>query len=270
MLVGRDVPQLLDAQPVNLRVAVAAEVEDPHKLLRQMSAATLGKEGVFGVELQPRLIVRLVLAVARDPHVAGGDALDRPVVVEQHLGRREARKDLDPQLFRLPRQPAAQIGERAGVGVLVVEERRGPQVRQGVPALLGQHPVDVLGHRHLGQRAAVLAPVGEQLVERARVDHRPRQDVRADLGPLLQHADREFGLFLGGKLFQPDRRAEAGRPRADNHHVVRHRFARRHSHLQLRRYGKAAGADRASGRVRITLCLQGPVGRIDGGVNHPA
>ena len=46
----------------------------------------------------------------------------------------------------------------------------------------------VLGHRH-GQRRAVLLPVGHQFVERDRIDHRARQDVRADLGALFEHAD---------------------------------------------------------------------------------
>ena len=40
----------------------------------------------------------------------------------------------------------------------------------------------VLGHRH-GQRRALVLPVGNQLIERLGIDHRARQDVRADLAP---------------------------------------------------------------------------------------
>jgi hypothetical protein len=56
--------------------------------------------------------------------------------------------------------------------------------------LLGQDPVVVLGDRH-GQRAVQLLPVGEQLVQRDRIDHRARQDMRTDLGALFENADRD-------------------------------------------------------------------------------
>ena len=76
-----------------------------------MPARALGEEGVFAVQLHAGLIVGLVRAVARDAHVAGGDALHRAVVVEQDFGGREAGEDLDAQLLGLRRQPAAEIAE---------------------------------------------------------------------------------------------------------------------------------------------------------------
>ena len=185
------------------------------------------------MQLEPRLIIGLVRAVARHAHVAGRDALHAAVLVEQDLGGREAREDLHAQLFGLARQPTAQVPQASRIGALVVQERRRPQVRQVELALLGQHPVDVLRHRHFGQRAAVVAPLGQQLVQAARVDHRARQDVGADFAALFQHANRNVGLFLRRELFQPDRRAEAGRPRTDDHHVIRHGLAFAHYSLHL-------------------------------------
>ena len=161
------------------------------------------------MQLQPRLPVRLVAAVPRDAHVPGRDPLHRAVVVEQHLGRREAGEDLHAQLLGPPRQPAAQIAERAGVGSLVVQEGRGPQVRQDVFLLARQNPVKVLRHRRFGKRAVRLAPVGDQLVHRARIDHRSRHDVRADFRPLFQHASAG-----SRRSAPPDRRRRSPRHRA--------------------------------------------------------
>ncbi len=72
-----------------------AQIEDPGQLLGQMAARALGEEGVAGMEFHSRLIVGLVSAIARNAHVAGGDALDRSVVVEQHFRGGESGEDLD-------------------------------------------------------------------------------------------------------------------------------------------------------------------------------
>ena len=77
------------------------------QFLGQMAARAFGEEGVAAVKLHARLIVGPMRAIAGDAHVAGGDALDRAVVVEQDLRRGETGEDLDPKRFGLPRQPAA-------------------------------------------------------------------------------------------------------------------------------------------------------------------
>jgi hypothetical protein len=68
--------------------------------------------------------------------------------------------------------------------------------------------VAIVADGDFGKRAILLAPVGQQFIQRARIDHRARKDMRADLAALFQHADREIGL----ELFQPDRGGEPGRP----------------------------------------------------------
>ena len=67
------------------------------------------------------------------------------------------------------------------------------------------------------------------------IDHRARQDVRADFRALFEHADRDVAALFGRELLQPDRRRQARRPRADDHHVVRHRFAFAHPIVSTRR-----------------------------------
>ncbi len=50
------------------------------------------------------------------------------------------------------------------------------------------------------QRRALLLPVRDQLVQRPRLQHRAGEDMRADLGALLQHADGDIAAASLGKL----------------------------------------------------------------------
>ena len=77
-----------------------------------------------------------------------------------------------------------------------------------------------LRHRHADRRR-ILAPFGQQRVQRLGLDHRAGQDLRADRRRLLDHADADVGL----ELLQADREREPGRAGADGHDVVFHGFA---------------------------------------------
>src|SRR3546814_6571868 len=81
VLGGIDVPQFLHAQAIDLLLAVGVERELALQYLGQMAARPLRKEGVAGMQFQPRLIVGLAIALPVDAHVAGRDALHRPVLL---------------------------------------------------------------------------------------------------------------------------------------------------------------------------------------------
>jgi hypothetical protein len=49
--------------------------------------------------------------------------------------------------------------------------------------------------------------------------------MRADLRALLDDTDGDLAAGLGGELLQTDRRGEAGRPGADDDHVIFHPLA---------------------------------------------
>ena len=162
-------------------------------------------------------------AILGDAHVAGGDAAHRAFFIVKHLGRGEARIDLDAERLGLRRQPAADIAERADIAMMIVHQRRHRDGRQRDRGA-GGHPVELVDlDLRLQRTVGVLAPIRKQLVERHRIDHRAGQDVRADFRPLLHHDDRQIGI----ELLQPDRGGEAGRPGADDHDVEFHGFARR-------------------------------------------
>jgi hypothetical protein len=104
---------------------------------------------------------------------------------------------------------------------VVLEAARQHPVRRARGALLGEEKEAVLAHRDV-QRRAFRFPVGEKLVQRARIHDRAGEDVRADLRALLDQAD---GFRVGGELLEPDRGGETGGAAADDDHVVLHRFA---------------------------------------------
>src|SRR3546814_457984 len=88
----------------------------------------------------------------------------------------------------------------------------------------------VLRHRRAERRAPLL-PVGNELVQGPRLQHRAGQDVGADLGALLQDADGDLPAGFRRKLLQPDRGGQARGPGADDHDVVFHGFAHDHSNF---------------------------------------
>ena len=189
---GIDLPQLLDAEPVGLRVRAGAQVEALEQRLGQVPAAAFGEHGDPGVQLDPRLEVPLRLAIASHPHVPGGDSLDRSILAIEHFRGGEAGKYRDVERLRLLAQPAAQIAEADDVVAFVVHLRRR---RKPYPAASGEEEEPILARGRMERRAAVL-PVGEQLFERPRLQHCSGQDVGADLGALLDDADRQVRSVL--------------------------------------------------------------------------
>src|SRR3546814_10207677 len=77
-------------------------------------------------------------------------------------------------------------------------------------------------------RTAHRAPVGQQFIERLGVDHRARQDMRADFRALFEDADRKLASRVIRTLLEPDRRRQPRWTGADDHHVIRHRFTFAH------------------------------------------
>ena len=103
----------------------------------------------------------------------------------------------------------------------------------------GQQLEAVGGDRHLERRALGL-PVGDQLVERARLEHRARERVRAELGGLLEHADAELAVALEAELAQADGCRQAGRAGAHDDDVELHALAFHDPSLRLRQPPPAA------------------------------
>ena len=220
MLRRVDLPQLLEADAVGLRVAAGAQVEALEQGLGQRPVAALGEHRLPPVEFDAGFEIGGRLAVAADAHRAGGDTADAAVLGVEDFGGGETGIDLDLQCLRLLAEPAAQIAEADDVVAVVVHLRRGEEPDR---PLFGQEQELVLGRRRQQRRPAVL-PVGEQLGERPRLEHRAGKNMGADLRALLDDADIDFAAGVGGHLLEPDRRRQAGRAGADDDDIIFHRF----------------------------------------------
>ncbi len=210
MLRRLDLPQLLDADAVSLRVDPGAQVE-----------ALKHEQRLLADQLDAGLDMVGRLAILADPHRAGGDAAHPPGLVVEHLGAGEAGIDLDAELLGLSGEPTAEIAEADDVISVIAHLRRR---RQPDRLRRGQQDKAVFGRRRDERRAALL-PVGKQLVEGARLEHGTGEDVGADFGTLFDDADRDLARGRRRQLLQPDRSGQTRGAGADDHDIVFHCLA---------------------------------------------
>ena len=204
-----------------MRVNTVAQVETLEQGLSQRAAAAFTKQGLARMELHARREIRTLLAVVGAAHIASRNALDRAIVVIEHFAGRETRIDLDLERGRLLCQPATDIAEADNVVAMIVHLRRCRQLER---AALREKQKAIFTGRRMQRRAARL-PVGDQFIQRARLDDCARHDVGTDLGTFLQHTDRQLFTVLNGELTQTDRRRQARRSSTHDHDVEFHRFA---------------------------------------------
>jgi hypothetical protein len=165
-----------------------------------------------------------VAAVAGDAHVTGDHALNDAVRAEDHVDYGEAWIDLDAERLSLLGKPATQADEAPGIAAVVAHQRRHEDVRHAEAAGLPQIVEAVLADLCC-ERRVLVAPIRDELVEADRIDHRARQDVRADLRPLLEDDDGELLGLLRGELLEPDSRGKASGSGADDDDVEFHGLA---------------------------------------------
>ena len=197
---GLDLPQLLDADAELLRIDAVAQVELGHQLLGERAAHALGDQRVLGQEVHARRVVRLVLAVLADAHVAGADAAHRAVLVVEQLGAGKARIDLHAQRLGLLAEPAAEIAQADDVVAVVVHQPRHQEIgKRNEPVLVRNRNRSSVTWVSSG--APFSFQSGISSFEPVRIDHRAREDVGADLRALLEQADRDFVLRSAASCF---------------------------------------------------------------------
>src|SRR6185503_4949951 len=216
---GRELPQLLDAKAVGLRLAPVGEAEARHDLLGHAAAAALGEHRRASAYVGAWRVVGTRLAVPVEAHVADADARDA-AVLDERLRRGEPGKDVDAERFGARGEDRGELAERDDPVAAVVHLRRRRHAhgaRPGeVPELVARR-----GHADVGRR---VAPARQQRVERFRLERAAGDQMRADRGSLLQHADAGIGL----QLLEPYGGGEAGGTAAHDHDVVFHDVALGH------------------------------------------
>jgi len=190
-----------------------------------MAAATLGKNGLLGAQFIPWGVGAFLLAISANAHVARRDASYIAVVVVQHFGGGKAREDVYAQGFGLFAQPATQIAEAHRVVAVVVRVSRHHPVRQLDPVGIVHQQVHFVFGDRIVQWGAQLLPVGKQLVQGARFNHRTRQDVGADFRAFFDQADRGFSALGLGQLHNATGGGQTRGATTNNNYVKLHRFA---------------------------------------------
>jgi hypothetical protein len=202
---------------------VAIELEPADQLFAEVTAHAFAQHRHGGVDLDALDITVPGLAVAADAHVADDHPADRAVLPEVDAGGGIAGKQVDFQRLGARRQPAAHRPQGDDEVAVVLLLRGGGQA---VPFRWLQQP-DFVPFDGNADRRRVIAPVGQQPIERFGFDHGAGQDVGADFRTLLDDRDHQFRL----DLLQANRTGQAGRTGAYDDHVVFHDFAFAHAAL---------------------------------------
>src|SRR5262245_61546270 len=92
----RELPELLDAEAVSLRLPPVGEAEVRHDLLGDAAAAAFGEHGRPRADVGARRVVRTRLAIAAEAHVADAHARDASAL-DEPLRRGEAGKHVDAE-----------------------------------------------------------------------------------------------------------------------------------------------------------------------------
>lgn len=96
LMLGRiDLPDFLEPDAKFRRLTFGVERVFRDQLLGQAAARTFGEQRVLAEQFHATGKGVLRLAVPADPHVAGGDAAHRAIVVIEHFGRGKTGIDLD-------------------------------------------------------------------------------------------------------------------------------------------------------------------------------
>ena len=121
--IGRDLPQLLEADRELLRLRAASELQSPQQLLGEVAAHAVAEDRDLGADVDAGLERRLLLAVLADAAIAGAHA-DHARAVHQHVLPGKAREEIDAFGFDLRGQPLHELVQRNDVVAVVLQRRR--------------------------------------------------------------------------------------------------------------------------------------------------
>jgi DNA polymerase len=192
VLLGLHLPQLLQADAVDLRPAAFAQLEALLELAAEISAASLGEHRVLGVQLDARLVARGLLAVLADAHVARGHAAHAAVFGVEDFRGGEARIDLDARGLGLRAQPAADVAQARDVVAVILEARR-------AASTTGTWREPSFERKRKRSSVTGVFNGAPSFFQSGRSSSRPRgsmtgagEDVGSDFRAFLDDADRDF------------------------------------------------------------------------------
>ena len=192
----RQLPQLLHAHAVGLRIALAVELEAADELLGQRAARAFGEDDHLGLQIVAGLEVGFLLAVLVHAFVVGADA-GHAAFLKQQLGAGEAGEHGDAGFLHLAAQPLHKAVDGDNVVAVIAHGRR----RDGKLELAAAGQVIDRFLGDLGIERRFLLEAGQQLAHGARIEQRAGEAMRADVARFLQQVD-VFLAQLGVGMFR--------------------------------------------------------------------
>jgi hypothetical protein len=122
-------------------------------------------------------------------------------------------------------EPLAKIAQADDEITGVAQRARNEELRDVHAARRARQPLDALCRDGRAYRSAAVSPIGEQLVERARLEDGTGHDVRSDGRTFLDDSDGQLAAGGARQLRQPTRRRETGGARTDHDDIELHAFA---------------------------------------------
>ena len=224
----RQLPQLLEAERIGLWTVTLGEIELFDQLFGDRSAATFGQQCQPGVNVRTGRIVGPWGTVAIQAHIADAHPFDRPALIEQSLGRREARENVGAQALCLLREPRGELTERDDVVAVVVERRAvGHRARQQLHQQLGDGLERSLGRedsKGILSTAGTFMPWYSPPHSGNNCSSGPGSITAPEIewAPTTEPFSSTHTLALRQQLPQPDRGSEARGPGADDQIVILH------------------------------------------------
>ena len=239
--IRRHLPQLLDADRVDLRQPALVELQLADERLGQVAAHAVAENRDLGADVDAR--ARTSASAGRACRCRGRRCGRRRPSTRRRAPRTPANplKMSTPAAFDLLRQPLHELVERDDVVAVVAERRR----RDRKPQLALPTSGSTRRRAALRRRAARLSPRSRESDRGARDGSSTAPDsiVRARLARLVEHGDgQRLAAVLSLQLGQPKRRRHSGRPAADDEDVEVERLALGHaSHCTIRRNSPSCG-----------------------------
>src|SRR6202046_1479401 len=160
-----NLPQLLDAEAILLRLAALVQLEAGDDLLGQRPSRALGEKRVFSPQLHASSKRVFRLRGGANARVAGSDSEPFALLSEQDFGCSEARIDFNAERFCFGAEIAADIAQRTDKIPVIVQQRRHEEIWQPDAAGGAEQIELVLGDRYFERTVGIFAPARKQFVE---------------------------------------------------------------------------------------------------------
>eukprot|EP01137_Pigoraptor_chileana_P002086 Opistho-2@40475 len=212
-----NLPQLLDANAVRLKLLSVAQVELLYEAFAERAVASLAKQCDLCVQLHAALKVSLRRSILGNANIVCGNSLDASIVIVNNLAGSIAWVDLNAKRLCLLAKPLDKVSEPHNVVSVVVQGHPGHN-GDWVPRSRREKAKVVLCDGCV-QRRPHLLPVGKEFIKRVGLNDGTRESVGANGCGLLQNAHAHFLVLRCRNLLDADGSRQTGGTTTHNKYI---------------------------------------------------